>query len=143
MSTTINAVTLVFLIAVALNYPWELLQSGLFTAASHAAPVWLHCFIASLGDGVMVLLLFGLGWLVLGHRDWFVRPRVRGYAFLLSCGAIVAVLVESVAVYVLRRWTYTDAMPVLPGTPVGVVPVLQMILLPPVVFRVAAALRRS
>lgn len=143
MERTCRTLAVVFVIAVAVNYPWELLQRPLFTPFSDIGSAWLHCFIASLGDGLIVLLLFGLGWLVLGRRDWFVRPGVRGYALLLASGAALAVLIEWVAVDVLQRWAYADAMPRLPALDVGLVPVLQMMLLPPVVFRVAAALRRS
>lgn len=133
---------LVYVIAVAFNYAWELAQSPLFTPGSHEANVWLDCFIASLGDGVMVLLLFGSGWLAFGHRDWFVRPGARGYASLLTAGAALALAVEWVAVHLLQRWTYSEAMPRLPGLDVGVVPVLQMMLLPPFIFYLTGALNR-
>ena len=100
-----QVLAIVFLIAVALNYPWELAQGRLFTAASHTTNVWVHCFIASLGDGLMILLLFGFGWLVLGRRDWFVRPGVRGYAIIVAAGAALAIAIEWTAVHVLQRWT--------------------------------------
>ena len=135
-----QVLAIVFLIAVALNYPWELAQGRLFTAASHTTNVWLHCFIASLGDGVMILLLFAFGWLVLGRRDWFVRPGLSGYAIMIAAGAALAIAIEWTAVHVLQKWTYTESMPRVPGLEIGLVPVLQMILLPPLVFRIAATI---
>lgn len=131
---------IVYAIAVALNYPWELAQSPLFAPASHAGNIWLHCFVASLGDGLMVLLLFGFGWLVLRSGDWFVRPGLRAYAILLASGTALALTVEWIGLHLIHSWTYTEAMPRLPGLDVGIVPVLQMILLPPVIFFVTAAL---
>lgn len=133
-----QVLAIVFLSAVALNYPWELAQGRLFTAASHTTNVWLHCFIASLGDGLMILLLFGFGWIVLGGRDWFVRPGVRGCAIIVAAGAALAMAIEWTAVHVLQRWTYTESMPRVPGLEIGLVPVLQMMVLPTITFRIAA-----
>lgn len=55
-------------------------------------------------------------------------------------GFVIAVSVEWVAVHGAQRWTYTDRMPLLPGLEVGGVPVLQMLLLPPLIFRVVAVI---
>jgi len=62
-----------------------------------------HCFVASLGDGVLVLLMFGVGWLVLRRQDWFVRPGVRGYVLMFVSGLTIAIAVEWIAVHVLQR----------------------------------------
>lgn len=137
-----QVLALVFAIAVVLNYPWELLQTPLFTPASNQGSVWLHCFVASLGDGIIVLLLLGCGWLVFGRRDWFLQPGLRGYILLLTAGALVAVTVEWIAVTQLQKWAYTEAMPRLPALQIGIVPVLQMLLLPPLIFRIAAAFNK-
>ncbi len=131
---------LVYGIGVALNYGWELAQSGLFTEESNAGNVWLHCFVASLGDGIMVLLLFGIGRLICGHRNWFVHPGLKGYAILTLAGVLMAVAVEWVAVHMLQRWSYAQAMPLIPGFEIGLVPVLQMVLLPPLIFRIVAVI---
>ena len=132
----------IYAIAVALNYPWELLQSALFTSPSHKGSVWLHCFGSSLGDGLMILMIFVAGRVAFGRADWFVLPGRRRYVFSIAAGAILAVLVESIAVHVLQRWAYADAMPVIPGVALGVVPILQMVLLPPLIFLIAARLHR-
>jgi hypothetical protein len=134
-------VTVLYAVAVTVNYPWELAQAPLFTAESHGTGILLHCFVASLGDGILVLALFALGWLVFRRQDWFARPGLRGYALLVTSGAAVALIVEWIALHLLRRWTYTDAMPRLPGLDIGILPILQMVLLPPVVFRISAWLR--
>jgi hypothetical protein len=125
---------ILYLLAVALNYPWELLQAPLFTPVSHIGKVWLHCFISSLGDGLMVLLLFALGWLSSRDRHWFIRPGLSGHAVLLTSGALLAMLVEWVAVHLIHRWAYAETMPRIPLLDIGFVPILQMILLPPIVF---------
>jgi hypothetical protein len=129
----------IFAVAVALNYVWEVAQSPLYADMVDLRRMLWHCFAPSLCDGVLVLLIFALGWLVLRRRDWFVRPGGRGYTLMFIAGLVIAIGVELVAVYALGRWKYTMQMPVLPGLSVGLAPIAQMLVLPPVIFRGVAA----
>jgi hypothetical protein len=124
----------IFIVAVALNYVWEVAQVPLFTGTDSWENVWAHCFIASLGDGIILWIIYAAGWIALGRRDWFIRPGVKGYGVMLASGLIVAIAIEWFAVHVLQRWEYGANMPVIPGTNVGLVPILQMLILPPVIF---------
>ena len=63
----------IFAVAVAFNYVWEVAQSPLYAGMEDLRRMLWHCFAPSLGDGVLVLLIFALGWIVLRRRDWFVR----------------------------------------------------------------------
>lgn len=128
-----------FVVAVVFNYPWEIAQAPLFAEAGDFSAMWWHCFVASLGDGALVLLLFGVGWLALRSQDWFIRPRVHGYVLMFVSGLTIAMAVEWIAVHVLQRWAYLPAMPQLPVFDIGVVPILQMLVLPPLIFRTVAA----
>jgi hypothetical protein len=131
---------LLYVVSVSLNYLWELLQAPLFTAKSLSTNIWFHCFVASLGDGVIVLLLFVLAWMATGRRNWFVHPRLYDYVILIVAGISLAVFIEWAAVHVFQRWAYSQSMPRIPGLEVGLVPVLQMLLLPPVIFRIMSAI---
>jgi hypothetical protein len=133
----------IFVAAVAFNYAWELLQSPLYAEMEGIKSMLWHCFAASLGDGVLVLLIFALGWAVLRRRDWFVRPGGRGYVLMLVAGLLIAVGVELVAVRAFGQWKYTRRMPSLPILGIGLAPVAQMLVLPPIIFRVVAAWRLS
>lgn len=130
----------VFVLAVAVNYPWEMLQASLYRMDTGSLPTWLHCFRASLGDGVLLLVILILGAWILGRLDWFHRPGLPGYAWMLTSGLCMAVAVEWTAVHVLNRWSYKPAMPLLPRLDIGFVPVAQMLVLPPAIFAVAARL---
>jgi len=126
-------------VAVLLNYLWELAQGPLYVGMeNYNAEVFWHCFVASLGDGIMVLLIVAAGWIVLRQPDWFLRPGLRGYLVTLTAGFVLAVLVEWVAVRILNRWEYTENMPKLPGLDIGLVPIAQMLILPTLIFRIAA-----
>ena len=129
----------IFVVAVGFNYVWELAQSPLYAGMSDFSRMLWHCFAPSLGDGLLVLIIFAAGWVALRQRDWFVRPGVRGYALMLGAGFVIAISVELIAVYGLGRWEYNAGMPLLPGLGVGLLPIAQMLLLPPIIFRVVAA----
>jgi hypothetical protein len=97
--------------------------------------VWWHCFVASLGDGLLVLGIFAMGWLLLRQQRWFVHPGLWGYGVMLTTGLVIGITVEWIAVHLMERWKYTVHMPLVPGLEVGIVPVMQMLVLPPLIFR--------
>jgi hypothetical protein len=131
-----------FLVAVAFNFVWEVAQSPLF------APMggWLlgswRCFVASLGDGVIVMAIAVAGWVLFRRVDWFSRPGIAGYAFMGALGAAAAVAIE-LGARATSRWSYTDQMPLIPIVQVGLVPVLQMLAIPPLVFGAVARYGRA
>jgi hypothetical protein len=127
-----------FVISVVLNFPWEVAQMPLYVEDVNWFEFALHCIIPSLGDGVIVLLIFSVGWVVRGRSDWPDQPGWVAYALMLITGFTVAVIVEWVALHGLNRWSYTASMPLLPGLGIGIVPVLQMLILPPAIFRITA-----
>jgi hypothetical protein len=117
---------LVFIVAVSLNYLWELAQAPLYIGLeNYNARVFWHCFVASLGDGIIVLLIVAAGWII-----------------LITAGFILAVVVEWVAVHNLGRWEYRRMMPKLPGLNIGLVPIVQMLVLPPIIFGIVASRKR-
>jgi hypothetical protein len=128
-----------FVVAVAFNYVWELAQSPLYVGMDDFSRMWRHCFVPSLGDGLLVLLIFAAGRIVLRQRDWFVRPGVRGYALMLAAGLMIAIGIEMAMVNLLGQWNYTSRMPLAPGLSVGLAPIAQMLVLPPIIFRAVAA----
>jgi len=132
----------VFVVAVLLNYLWELAQAPLYVGLENynSAVLW-HCFVASLGDGLMVLLIVPLGWVVLRQPDWFEQSGVLGYVVMLTAGLVIAVLIEWLVVHVLKRWEYTEKMPLVPGFGIGLVPIAQMLVIPPLIFRIVAVFR--
>jgi hypothetical protein len=131
----------VFIVAVAVNYLWELAQAPLYIGMEiyNSAVLW-HCFVASLGDGLMVLLIVAAGWIVLHQQNWFQQPVASGYFVMLTTGFFIAVIVEWFGVSILRRWEYTEKMPMLPGLSIGLIPIVQMLFLPPLIFRIVAVL---
>ena len=141
-SSNVPRVVRLFFVAIAINLLWEMAQMGLYASTGSWIRDSAGCVRASLGDGGMVLAIYAVGALVFRRLDWFRRPHVAGYAVILTIGAILAVSLETVA---LRsgRWAYTGSMPRLPlAGGLGLPPMLQMMILPPIIFKVASALER-
>src|SRR5712692_11802516 len=72
--------------ALVLNFGWELVQCFLYIMPRDPGSVWWHCLRASLGDAVLILLVWVLGWLVLRSPQWFETPGARGYAVMIVGG---------------------------------------------------------
>ena len=131
-------IAIIFVVAAAINFLWEVAQMPFYAGQGSFFDAAAHCVIPSLGDGIIVLMIYGIGWLFLRQSDWSDRPGVWGYMLMLLSGFILAMLIEWGAVYVLGRWSYAANMPLLPGLGIGVIPILQMLILPPVIFKVTA-----
>ncbi len=133
-----RAITRIFIVAVLLNYPWERVQSSLYVGKDASTVMWWLCSLASLGDGLLVLLIYAVGRVTLRQRDWFEQPGVLGYVFMLAVGLVISVSVEWITVYIAKWWTYAEHMPLVPGLGVGLAPLAQMLVLPPLIFRFVA-----
>jgi hypothetical protein len=143
MRRTLRTSATVFILAVFINYPWELAHSQLYEGMSDFDLALWYCFVASLGDGLLVLLIFGAGCVALRRSDWFVNPGRHGYFVMFAFGLVIGVGVEWTAVHVMQRWAYAPRMPVIPIFNVGLTPVAQMLALPPLIFRAVALSHRG
>jgi len=125
----------IFLWAVGLNFLWEMAQAYAYSGMPPSSlEATLICGRASLIDGLLVLGIFWGGVVVFSRVDWAERPGLPGYFFMVGAGFLISVVIELNAVYRVGKWGYRASMPLLPPWEVGVLPVLQMLLLPPVIF---------
>ncbi|RMD60687.1 hypothetical protein D6833_09310 [Candidatus Parcubacteria bacterium] len=96
---------------------------------------WLFCLAATVGDVGMILFIFALGCWIFGGWEWAARLTVTRVVCLLSMGALLAIGAEMVGVG-LGYWHYSARMPTLPWLNVGLVPFMQMLLLPVLAYRI-------
>lgn len=92
----------------------------------------IGCFVPSLGDGLMTLIIFWIGWLAFRDSKWILKPGVKSYGLMLVTGIFLAVVVELNALYLTGAWDYNERMITIPVLGVGLLPVLQMTVLPPI-----------
>ncbi|MEQ1575261.1 MAG: hypothetical protein ABL993_13560 [Vicinamibacterales bacterium] len=133
-------VVVTFVSAVALNFGWEMAQARLYEPMGTVWEATRRCFVASLGDGLMVLLVVAGGAMLFRSARWFVEPTLGRYALAALTGLTFAVAVELWGLAT-GRWTYRVHMPRVPGTELGAVPLVQMVILTPLSLWLASAWR--
>ncbi len=113
------------------NVIWENLQAPLYKGYSS---FWQHfyiCFIATLGDVLIILFVFAIFTLLYRNAYWFYKMSSMQVIILAILGAIIAISMEVFALNV-GRWAYTNAMPTIGG--IGIFPVLQLAIILPLTF---------
>jgi len=129
-----------FVAAVALNFGWEMAQARLYEPMGTVWEATRRCFVASLGDGLTILLVVATGAVLFRSSRWFVEPTLARYAFAALVGLIFAVAIELWGLAT-GRWSYQVHMPRVPGTVVGIVPLAQMVILTPLTLWLARVWR--
>ena len=128
----------VALFAMLLNLPWELWQVPLFDRMP-VSPHWeavRTCSRAAAGDAVIAVLAYWSVALVVRHRGWVVVPTTSRELAFTACGLAVTVAIERLALGGLwmQDWSYSPLMPVVPGLGVGLSPLVQWLVLPPLLI---------
>lgn len=119
-----------------INFAWEMAQAYLYAPMGTVREATRQCLFASFWDVVIVLGITAATSLAFGGTAWLVERRLTAFATAALVGAVLAAVIESRALN-LERWTYGSEMPVIPALNVGLVPVIQMVVLPPVTFLLA------
>lgn len=142
LNTCLQAVTRlpelnVVLFALLLNFPWEFLQVPLFEQMPNA-PHWeaiKTCSRATLGDAAIMLAVYWAVAATRGNRNWITKPDTANVLLFTTLGVLTTAIIERLAMagFWIGSWTYSAAMPVVPGIGVGLSPLLQWLVLPPLV----------
>lgn len=118
-----------------INFFWEVIHTYFYTLKffpfSTMLYHWLHC---TLGDVAISLGSFWLVSLACRTRRWLFRiNRLKIFGFIMV-GVIYTIISELVNVNIYKSWDYNQMMPIIPWIKVGLTPVLQWIIIPPVVI---------
>ena len=116
-----------------LNLAWEAIQSPLFFFEQQSSLAALSgCLLFCSGvDALMTLIAFWTLALARKDRYWFLRPEAKDWILFVVVAVSLAVLSEYTAVHYRDLWKYSTLMPVIPGLDIGVIPIIQWLLLPP------------
>lgn len=125
--------------AFALNWLWEMVQMPAYVGMADRP--WRDalgiCTRATLGDVVITWASYGIGALASGQWRWGMMTTWNVYATGSVLGALAAVGIEWRGLSS-GTWAYTDHMPIIPWTVVGLWPFLQLTILVPLALGIAA-----
>ena len=118
-----------------LNLVWEVAQIPLFSGMARAehGNALLVCTRATIGDVAIAEIAFCVMALRVGSRRWILRASPAMMTGFVAVGVVITIILEYLATHVFGRWTYAPTMPVVPVLRVGLTPLLQWIILPPIV----------
>lgn len=118
-----------------LNATWEWTQSPFFidVTSNLNMIIWyrIHC---SLGDTLILLTGFALVSLIHKGIQWVYHPKTGDYLILILFVFFYTLFSEYLNVYVRHAWSYSQYMPLMPFTHIGIVPLIQWIILPPTIL---------
>lgn len=120
------------------NLAWEILQLRLYAiwhTGDHLEQAFavIHCTV---GDLLIAALTFGLALLTMGYPGWPALHFKRVAVGTIALGLSYTVFSEWLNTSVLHNWAYSDLMPLisLADLEIGLSPVLQWSLIPPICF---------
>ena len=120
--------------ALLLNFAWEILQAPLFVGMAEMphAQVTKACLQATVGDAVIMLLAQGVVAVAVRRRRWMLASKGWQVPLFVAMGVSITAGIEWLATrgYWIASWNYLPTMPLVPGTGIGLVPLLQWIVLP-------------
>ena len=129
---------IILILAILLNFAWEMAQMPLYKNMEPGLQSTIFCGVASIADGILVMLLYNSFALVYKETFWLQKQKGKRIFALIIAGGIGAVVAEIRHVSS-GSWSYTDAMPLVPVVNVGLSPVLQFMLLPAIIFYLSFA----
>lgn len=117
-----------------LNFAWEILQAPLYVGMAEMphAQVTKACLQATVGDAVIMLLAYGGVAVAMRCRVWIVTSSGSQLALFVAIGVSTTAAIEWLATrgYWISSWNYLPTMPLMPGTGIGLVPLLQWVVPP-------------
>lgn len=117
---------------------WEFLQSLFYK--NTRIPIFklmydrIHCTI---GD-IMILSIAVLIWILLKRNfSWIKNPKFIDYFWITIFGVSYTLFSEIYNVQIIKSWTYSNLMPIIPFIHVGLVPVIQWLILPSLIINLS------
>jgi hypothetical protein len=122
-------------LAFLLNLVWEMLQMPLYKGMQINVRSALVCGLAAIADAIMSLLLyFGFAF-IYKNSYWIENINWQRFIALILAGGVGSALME-IRHLNAGTWVYTKSMPVIPVINVGLIPVLQFMILPGIIYMV-------
>lgn len=124
----LNLIFIVFILSYLVNLFWEVTHSLLYNWNQLPLHNNIYFYIpkilgATLGDAVIILIIFLLNSLFRKGIDWIYSVDKRDYIIFILFGLIFAIGIEIRAI-IMNLWTYNQYMPLIFG--IGLTPLIQL-----------------
>lgn len=118
------------------NFVWEMWQMPFYEGMKTLdyMSIIRSCTQASLGDGVISMVAYWSAAATAGSRNWIHAMTVAALTTYLVAGLVITIGMEWLATEILDRWQYASNMPELPLLGTGLLPILQWVVLPPLIL---------
>lgn len=93
-----------------------------------------NCTLATVGDVGISIAAFWAVAVISKSRQWFHQPRRWQVSSFILVGVVITVVFEALATGMFNAWKYAALMPTLPFLGTGLLPLLQWILVPPIIL---------
>jgi hypothetical protein len=112
-------------------FVWEMWQMPFYDmhSATYFEMAQL-CTLASIGDGVLMLVAYSVVSWSAGSRFWMKRARRWHLLAYVAVGLLATIAFEELATRSPWGWRYGELMPLVPGTHIALVPVAMWIVIP-------------
>lgn len=137
----INQTFIVAMVAFVLQLIWEYSQCGPFYIMDNLTGHTRLMISATVGDMNMSIVLLWMLMFINKDVNWLIGKWHRhDYVIMIFYALFLSFYFEIHALHT-GRWGYNpDTMPIIPGTPIGWLPVIQLLILIPVIFMVSRKL---
>ena len=118
-----------------LHFVWEFIQVPTYAGMAEM-PHWNGvklCLSATIGDVGFALTAFWVTSVFARSRRWILDPYPFAMAVFVAVGAALTVGFEYYYTEIALRWTYSELMPLVPLLGTRISPLVQWIVIPPVV----------
>ena len=119
-----------------LHFVWEFLQVPTFASMAELNH-WIGikmCTAATICDVGFALTAFWVTSAFAKSRRWLVSPTSAQLAIFMAVGILLTIVAEYYYTAVSLRWTYSELMPLVPPFGTGLIPLLQWLVIPPIVI---------
>lgn len=126
--------TISFVTAYILSFVWEMLQMPFYKAfMQYTVQAWLFCGLASIFDALYIVILYWVGKRFTHNQDWIVHLNWKRILAIALLAVLTATISERVAL-ALGLWQYSEKMAIVPLLQIGIIPPLQLTVLPIITF---------
>lgn len=142
MKTFLRNLVIIAIIAFILQGIWEYTVCGLFYTMSDLNHTRLM-LSATFGDMMMSLILYVLLVFVNDDIDWVTKNWKRHDYVIMTLYALFLSFYFEISALHIERWGYDLSMPIIPSTPIALLPVIQLLILLPVIFALTKIVNKT